>query len=82
MTLGARPEHATRILASFMSISASIKSFVKQQRMKVLINSGATAEGIGQVYELAKRRGFTTIGIVSSLARDALENPSRTFLPT
>lgn len=37
---------------------------------KTIINIGATAEGIGAVYELAKRRGFTTIGIVSELARD------------
>jgi hypothetical protein len=35
-----------------------------------LVNIGATAEGIGQVYEVAKRHGFTTIGIVSTLARD------------
>lgn len=34
-----------------------------------LVNIGATAEGIGAVYELAKQRGFTTIGIVSQLAR-------------
>ena len=32
------------------------------------INGGATAEGIGAVYALAKRKGFTTLGIVSSLA--------------
>ena len=37
---------------------------------RTLINIGATAEGIGAVYELAKARGFTTIGIVSVLARD------------
>ncbi len=37
---------------------------------KTLINAGATAEGIGAVYEIAKRRGFTTTGIVSTLARD------------
>ncbi|MEB3318306.1 MAG: hypothetical protein VKO39_09245 [Cyanobacteriota bacterium] len=36
---------------------------------RTLINSGATAEGIGAVYGLAKRKGFTTIGIVSSQAR-------------
>jgi len=36
---------------------------------RTLINSGATAEGIGAVYSLAKRMGFTTIGIVSSRAR-------------
>lgn len=35
-----------------------------------LINIGATAVGIGAVYEVAKRRGFTTMGIVSALARD------------
>ena len=37
---------------------------------QTLVNIGATAEGIGAVYELAKSRGFQTIGIVSSLARD------------
>jgi hypothetical protein len=36
---------------------------------RTLINIGATAEGIGAVYGLAKRKGFTTIGIVSSRAR-------------
>lgn len=35
-----------------------------------LVNCGATAAGIGAVYALASQRGFTTIGIVSSLARD------------
>lgn len=35
-----------------------------------LVNIGATAEGIGAVYELAKSLGFTTMGIVSQLARD------------
>lgn len=38
-----------------------------------LVNIGGTAAGIGAVYELAKRRGFATIGIVSTLARDAGE---------
>ncbi|MEB3156960.1 MAG: hypothetical protein VKO26_05935 [Cyanobacteriota bacterium] len=42
----------------------------RQDPARTLINSGATAEGIGAVYALAKQRGFTTIGIVSSLARD------------
>jgi hypothetical protein len=37
---------------------------------KTLVNIGATAAGIGAVYELAKRRGFVTMGIVSVLARD------------
>jgi len=30
-----------------------------------IVNIGATPEGIGAVYELAKRRGFVTTGIVS-----------------
>jgi len=37
---------------------------------KTMINIGATVEGIGAIYEIAKRRGFTTTGIVSTLARD------------
>ncbi len=36
---------------------------------RTLISSGGTAEGIGQIYELAKGKGFETMGIVSSLAR-------------
>jgi len=36
---------------------------------RTLINSGATAEGIGAVYELAKGKGFETLGIVSTMAR-------------
>ena len=35
-----------------------------------LVNIGATKMGIGAVYELAKRKGFTTMGIASTLARD------------
>ena len=35
-----------------------------------LVNIGATQVGIGAAYELAKGRGFSTMGIVSSLARD------------
>jgi hypothetical protein len=34
-----------------------------------IVNIGATAEGIGAVYEFAKGRGFTTTGIVSTQAR-------------
>jgi len=37
---------------------------------KTLVSIGATAQGIGAVYELAKQKGFTTLGIVSALARD------------
>ena len=50
-------EHASRVLEG-------------QDRSRVMINIGATSEGIGAVYEVAKRQGFTTIGIVSTLARD------------
>jgi hypothetical protein len=50
-------EHASRILDG-------------QDPAKTLINIGATEVGIGAVYELAKRKGFTTIGIASTLARD------------
>ncbi len=34
-----------------------------------IVNIGATADGIGAVYPLAKRKGFPTTGIVSSQAR-------------
>jgi hypothetical protein len=34
----------------------------------VLICAGATLEGIGAVYPLAKQRGFGTIGVVSAIA--------------
>lgn len=50
-------EHAARILAA-------------SHPGTVLVNVGATAEGIGEVYDLAKRAGFVTMGVVSSLARD------------
>jgi hypothetical protein len=36
---------------------------------KTIVNIGATAEGIGAVYELAKRKGFFTVGIVSTQAK-------------
>lgn len=37
---------------------------------RTLVNIGATAEGIGAVYPLARQRGFTTMGVVSARARD------------
>lgn len=37
---------------------------------KTLVNAGATKVGIGAVYDLAKAKGFTTMGIASTLARD------------
>jgi hypothetical protein len=36
-----------------------------------IVNSGATADGVGRVYELARQRGFTTTGIVSTQARES-----------
>jgi hypothetical protein len=36
---------------------------------KTIVNIGGTPDGIGAVYEVAKRRGFTTTGIVSSQAK-------------
>jgi hypothetical protein len=48
---------AARILANFSPATT-------------MINIGATAEGIGAVYALAKSQGFTTTGIVSTLAGD------------
>jgi hypothetical protein len=36
-----------------------------------IVNIGATPEGVGRVYELAKQRGFATTGIVSTQAREA-----------
>lgn len=44
---------------------------------RTLINIGATSDGIGAVYEIAKQRGFTTIGIVSILACDELTEISK-----
>jgi hypothetical protein len=36
---------------------------------KTIVNIGATPEGIGAVYELAKRKGIKTTGIVSTQAK-------------
>ena len=38
---------------------------------KTIVNIGATPDGIGAVYEIAKRKGFATMGIVSSQARQS-----------
>ena len=44
-----------------------------------IVNIGATPDGIGAVYEMAKRRGFTTTGIVSTRAK-AYEAPISPFV--
>ena len=36
---------------------------------KTIVNIGATPDGIGAVYEIAKRKGFVTTGIVSIQAK-------------
>lgn len=41
-----------------------------------IVNIGATPDGIGAVYELAKQRGFETTGVVSAQALDAEVAPS------
>jgi hypothetical protein len=41
-----------------------------QDPTQTLVNIGATTVGIGAVYEIAKQKGFITMGIVSTLARD------------
>jgi hypothetical protein len=50
-------EHAERLLGA-------------EEPQRTIVNIGGTAGGIGSVYEVAKRRGFTTTGIVSSQARE------------
>ena len=37
---------------------------------QTIINIGATAQGVGAIYDLAKRKGFMTTGIVSTQARE------------
>ncbi len=50
-------EQATRILDEF-------------DPRATIVNIGATAEGMGIVYETAKRKGFLTTGIVSTQAKE------------
>jgi hypothetical protein len=50
-------EQATRILDRF-------------EPRTTIVNIGATPEGIGAVYEVAKRKGFLTVGIVSTQAKE------------
>lgn len=42
----------------------------KHDPNKTIVNCGATSTGIGSVYALAKRRGFSTTGVVSALAKE------------
>ena len=43
----------------------------KYEPRTTIVNIGATIDGIGRVYELAKQRGFATSGIVSTQARES-----------
>ena len=56
-------EQATRILSKF-------------DPKKTIVNIGATPEGIGAVYETAKRESFLTTGIVSTQAKESNTNLS------
>ena len=49
-------EQATKILDQF-------------DPKRTIVNIGATPEGIGAVYEIAQRKGFSTAGIVSTQAK-------------
>jgi hypothetical protein len=60
--------------AAMLSIARSGLSKIPPDA--VLVNSGATASGIGAVYPLAKAMGFTTTGIVSSVAAENLDEIS------
>ena len=53
--------------------AAAEQALSRQDPAKTMVNIGGTREGIGEVYELAKARGFVTLGIVSTLARDGGE---------
>lgn len=59
---GAEYESHARILAQAATVLAG------HDPAKVLVNIGATPAGIGNVYALAKQRGFVTMGIVSTQA--------------
>ena len=50
--------------------AAAAKALAGKDPEKWIVNIGATAAGIGAAYPVAKALGFTTMGIVSSLARD------------
>ncbi|MBT3586558.1 MAG: nicotinate-nicotinamide nucleotide adenylyltransferase [Halobacteriovoraceae bacterium] len=45
------------------------KILSKADPKKTIINIGATTDGIGKVYELAKKMGFETTGVVSEMAK-------------
>ena len=62
---GAEYEFPARMLAEAAAVLAG------QDPSRVIVNIGATADGIGAVYALARQRGFETMGIVSSQAPES-----------
>lgn len=61
---GAGYEDADRMLAEVTTI------LERYDPKKTIVNAGATADGIGAVYPLARKKGFRTTGIVSTQAHD------------
>ena len=53
--------------AMLVTAAAVLKEFEPSQ---TIVNIGGTPDGIGAIYELARRGGFLTTGIVSTQARD------------
>ena len=53
-----------------IALKSTLEAILDQHNpAQVIIAAGATTSGIGAVYELAKQKGFTTLGIVSTLAK-------------
>jgi NADPH:quinone reductase-like Zn-dependent oxidoreductase len=51
-------------------VETSIISILKNYSpTEIIVNAGATEVGIGKVYDIAKKLGFTTTGIVSTQAK-------------
>jgi hypothetical protein len=61
---GAEYENKAGMLAQAAKILAQFDP------KSTIVNLGATPQGIGAVYDLAKRRGFLTSGIVSTQAKE------------
>ena len=57
-------------------LGAAEQALSRRDPAKTMVSIGGTASGIGAVYQLAKARGFVTLGIVSTLARDGGETLS------
>ena len=60
--------------AGYQNSSAMLESvrrtLSRHDPARTIVNVGATSQGIGAAYQLAKDKGFATMGIVSVLARD------------